>query len=90
MTMQKANAQADLEVQERNRKMGIKINAKALDNENMIVEVSASLKLEIIHKLTSNFMERNNCNHEEYNTGYMNYLIDTINILSEEAHDEEV
>ena len=64
--------------------MGIKVTAVALNNEDMRAEVSASLKLEIIHKLTSRFMDWNNCDHEEFNTGYMNCLIDTIHILSEE------
>lgn len=70
--------------------MKMQISATALDNEKVRLEVAAIVRLELIHELTSKFMERNNCNHEEYNTGYMNCLIDTINILSEEAHDEEV
>lgn len=71
--------------------MGIKVTAVALNNEDMRAEVSASLKLEIIHKLTSGFMGWNNCDHEEFNTGYMNCLIDTVHVLSEgENQDEEV
>ncbi len=69
--------------------MGIKVTAVALNNEDMRAEVSASLKLEIIHKLTSGFMDWNNCDHEEFNTGYMNCLIDTIHILSEEETQDE-
>ncbi|WKY24627.1 hypothetical protein [Lactococcus sp. bn62] len=71
--------------------MGIKVTAVALNNEDMRAEVSASLKLEIIHKLTSGFVDWNNCEHEEFNTGYMNCLIDTVHVLSEgENQDEEI
>lgn len=70
--------------------MKMQISAMALDNEKVRLEVAAIVRLELIHKLTSNFRDWNDCNHDEYNTGYMNCLIDTINILSEEAQDEEV
>uniref|UniRef100_UPI00359C959B hypothetical protein n=1 Tax=Lactococcus garvieae TaxID=1363 RepID=UPI00359C959B len=70
--------------------MKMQISATALDNEKVRLEVAAIVRLELIHKLTSKFIDWNDCNHDEYNTGYMNCLIDTINILSEEAENEEV
>ena len=50
MTMQKADAQVDLEVQEKNKKMGIKISAKSLNDETFIAELSALKKFEDISK----------------------------------------
>lgn len=70
--------------------MGINIKAEYLNNDTMNLEVTAMAKLELIHKLTSKFMDWNDCSHDEYNTGYMNCLIDTVHILAEEeeAQDE--
>lgn len=64
--------------------MGINVKAEYINNDTIKFEVTAMAKLELIHKLTSKFMERNDFKHEEFNTGYMNCLIDTVHILSEE------
>lgn len=67
----------------------INANALALDNEKARVELAAAVKLELIQKLTSDFADWNDCKHDPYNTGYMNCLIDTIDILSKpEVQDE--
>ena len=71
--------------------MKTQISATALNDEFVRLELAATVRLELIHKLTSKFMDWNDHEHDEYNTGYMNCLIDTLDILSEkEAHDEEV
>ncbi len=64
--------------------MKTQISATVLNDEFVRLELAATVRLELIHKLTSGFMDWNDCKHDEYNTGYMNCLIDTIHILSEE------
>lgn len=63
--------------------MKTQISATALNEEFVRIELAATVRLELIHKLTSEFMDWNDNEHEEYNTGYMNCLIDTLHILSE-------
>lgn len=63
--------------------MKTQISATALNDEFVRLELAATVRLELIHKLTSKFMDWNDHEHDEYNTGYMNCLIDTLHILSE-------
>ena len=63
--------------------MKTQISATALNDEFVKLELAATVRLELIHKLTSKFMDWNAHEHDEYNTGYMNCLIDTLHILSE-------
>lgn len=71
--------------------MGINVKAEYINSDTIKFEVTAMTKLELIHKLTSGFMAWNDCKHDEYNTGYMNCLIDTVHILSEgENQDEKI
>lgn len=63
--------------------MKTQISATALNDEFLRLELAATVRLELIHKLTSKFMDWNDHEHDEYNTGYMNCLIDTLHILSE-------
>lgn len=71
--------------------MKTQISATALNDEFVRLELAATVRLELIHKLTSKFMDWNDNGHDEYNTGYMNCLIDTLHILSEgENQDEEI
>lgn len=64
--------------------MKTQISATVLNDEFVRLELAATVRLELIHKLTSKFMDWNDNGYDECNTGYMNCLIDTLHILSEE------
>ncbi|KXT63205.1 hypothetical protein [Lactococcus sp. DD01] len=62
--------------------MKVTINKSQLNDKEYNLELAASVKLELIQKMTEDFSDWNDCTHDEYNTGYMNCLIDVIHTLA--------